>query len=96
MLQYGAVLWELQACPDLCWLMPQPVPSGVLLCQICRKLPLALASPVGQTHPRLLTPLRKQLLQDLGEDRSGLPLELKVWRSEACLDKVPDGWWVLG
>lgn len=46
--------------------------------QVCRKLPLPLASPVGYTAPMLMTPARGAAASALEKDGSGLLLELEV------------------
>lgn len=50
--------------------------------QVCRKLPLPLASPVGYTHPRLMTPGGGATTSALEKHGSGLLLELAVRRTE--------------
>lgn len=50
--------------------------------QVCRKLPLPSASPVGYTHPRLMTPCGGAAPSVLEKHGSGLLLELEVRRTE--------------
>lgn len=50
--------------------------------QVCRKLPLPLASPVGYMHPRLMTPGGGAATSALEKHGSGLLLELGVKRTE--------------